>query len=77
MFRCRQNVGARIGNAFGKVGERQGAILLQHPKEMERLSDIQGLLYLPFEDKLEPEASKSLAKGIEDTLGLIIPASKL
>ena len=77
MFRCRQNVVLELGMLLAKLGRDRIAILLQHPKETERPSDIQGLLYIPFEDKLEPEASKLLAREIENKLDLVIPASKL
>lgn len=77
MYRCRQNVVLELGMLLSKLGRDRIAILLQHPKEMERPSDIQGLLYIPFEDKLEPEASKLLAREIEEKLGIVIPASKL
>lgn len=77
MFRCRQNVVLELGMLLAKLGRDRIAILLQHPKETERPSDIQGLLYIPFEDKLEPEASKLLAREVENKLGLVIPASKL
>lgn len=77
MFRCRQNVVLELGMLLAKLGRDRIAILLQHPKETERPSDIQGLLYIPFEDKLEPEASKLLEREVEDKLGIVIPASKL
>ena len=77
MFRCRQNVVLELGMLLSKLGRDRIAILLQHPKDMERPSDIQGLLYIPFEDRLEPEASKLLAREIEEKLGIVIPASKL
>lgn len=77
MYRCRQNVVLELGMLLAKLGRDRIAILQQHPKETERPSDIQGLLYIPFEDKLEPEASKLLAREIEDKLKITIPASKL
>lgn len=77
MYRCRQNVVLELGMLLAKLGRDRIAILLQHPKETERPSDIQGLLYIPFEDKLEPEASKLLAREIEHKLKVTIPASKL
>lgn len=77
MFRCRQNVVLELGMLLSKLGRERIAILLQHPNETERPSDIQGLLYIPFEDKLEPDASKLLAREIEDKLDIVIPASKL
>lgn len=77
MYRCRQNVVLELGMLLAKLSREKVAILLQHPNETERPSDIQGLLYIPFEDKLEPEASKQLAREIEEKLGITIPASKL
>jgi predicted nucleotide-binding protein len=77
MYRCRQNVVLELGMLLAKLGRDKIAILLQHPKETERPSDIQGLLYIPFEDKLEPEASTLLAREIEDKLKITISASKL
>lgn len=77
MFRCRQNVVLELGMLLAKLGRDRIAILLQHPKETERPSDIQGLLYIPFEDSLEPDASKLLAREIENKLDIVIPASKL
>lgn len=77
MYRCRQNVVLELGMLLSKLGRDRIAILLQHPEDMERPSDIQGLLYIPFEDKLEPKASKSLAREIEEKLGIVIPAKKL
>lgn len=77
MYRCRQNVVLELGMLLAKLGRDRIAILLQRPKETERPSDIQGLLYIPFEDKLEPEASKLLAREIEDKFKITIPASRL
>lgn len=77
MYRCRQNVVLELGMLLAKLGRDRIAILLQHPNDIEKPSDIQGLLYIPFEDKLEPEASKVLAREIEDKLEIVIGASKL
>lgn len=77
MFRCRQNVVLELGMLLSKLGRDRIAILLQRPEKTERPSDIQGLLYIPFEDKLQPEASKVLAREVEHKLGIVIPASKL
>jgi len=77
MYRCRQNVVLELGMLLAKLGRDKIAILQQHPNETERPSDIQGLLYIPFEEKLEPEASKLLAREIENKLGIVIPASVL
>jgi predicted nucleotide-binding protein len=77
MFRCRQNVVLELGMLLSKLGRDRIAILQQHPKETERPSDIQGLLYIPFENSIDQEAAKILAREIEDKLGIIIPASRL
>lgn len=77
MYRCRQNVVLEMGMLLAKLGRDRVAILQQHPKETERPSDIQGLLYIPFEDHIEPEASKLLARELENKLGIVISASKL
>lgn len=77
MCRCRQNVVLELGMLLSKLGRERLAILLQYPDKMERPSDIDGLLYIPFQDKLEPEASKKLATDIENKLDIVIPASKL
>ena len=34
------------------LGRKRVAVLLKNPKEMERPSDIEGLLYIPFTDNL-------------------------
>ena len=44
------------------LGRKRVAVLLKNPKEMERPSDIEGLLYIPFTDNLETEAGVILAK---------------
>lgn len=77
MFRCRQNVVLEMGMLLAKLGRDRVAILQQKPKETERPSDIQGLLYIPFEDHIEPTASKTLAAEIEHKLGITISASRL
>lgn len=77
MFRCRQNVVLEMGMLLAKLGRDHIAILQKNPKNTERPSDIQGLLYIPFEDRIEPEASKQLAREIESKLGRVIPASVL
>lgn len=77
MFRCRQNVVLEMGMLLSKLGRDRIAILQQYPKQTERPSDIQGLLYIPFEEHIQPEASKLLALEIEHKLGRVISASQL
>lgn len=47
---------------LSKLGRSRVAILLQQRENMERPSDIQGLIYIPFKDNLEKDAGFLLAK---------------
>ena len=76
MYRCRQNVVLEMGMLLSKLGRDRVAILQKNPSETERPSDIQGLVYIPFEEKVE-EASQQLAREIEAKLGITIAASDL
>lgn len=60
-FRARQNVVLEMGMLLSTLGRTKVAILIKSPAEMERPSDIQGLLYIPF-DKDVAEARIQLAK---------------
>lgn len=44
------------------LGRKKVAILLKKQDGMERPSDIQGLIYLPFYDNLQKDVGSSLAK---------------
>lgn len=61
-LRARQNVVLELGMLLAKLGRRRVAILLKQQENMERPSDIQGLIYIPFKDNLEKEAGLLLAK---------------
>jgi predicted nucleotide-binding protein len=61
-FRARQNVVLELGMLLTKLGRPNVAILLKTQENMERPSDIQGLIYIPFKDDIEKEAGLSLAK---------------
>lgn len=61
-FRARQNVVLELGMLLVKLGRPKVAILLGDQVEMERPSDIQGLIYIPFKDNLEKDAGPLLAK---------------
>jgi predicted nucleotide-binding protein len=61
-FRARQNVVLELGMLLSKLGRSRVAILLQQQENMERPSDIQGLIYIPFKDSLEKDARLLLAK---------------
>ncbi len=76
MCRCRQNVVLEMGMLLAKLGRENVAILQKNPSITERPSDIQGLVYIPFENKIS-EVSQLLAREIEPKLNITIPASKL
>src|SRR5258708_7076795 len=49
-FRARQNVVLELGMLLQVLGRTKVAILIKNVQNMERPSDIQGLIYLPFTD---------------------------
>ena len=51
-YRARQNVVLELGMMLSKLGRRNVAILLKQQENMERPSDIQGLIYIPFKDSV-------------------------
>lgn len=61
-YRARQNVVLELGMLLVKLGRPKVAILLESKVDMERPSDIQGLIYIPFKDDLQKEAGALLAK---------------
>jgi predicted nucleotide-binding protein len=61
-YRARQNVVLELGMLLAKLGRANVAVLLKTQENMERPSDIQGLIYIPFKDDLAKEAGVSLAK---------------
>jgi predicted nucleotide-binding protein len=61
-YRARQNVVLELGMLLVKLGRPKVAILLGKQVEMERPSDIQGLIYIPFKDDLQREVGPALAK---------------
>lgn len=61
-FRARQNIILELGLLLSKLGRKKVAILLKTDKDIDRPSDIQGLIYIPFKDDLQKEAGLSLAK---------------
>jgi predicted nucleotide-binding protein len=64
-FRARQNVVMEFGMMLAKLGRRNVAILMKQQDNMERPSDIQGLLYIPFKDNLQKDAGLLLAKEMQ------------
>lgn len=63
-YRVRQNVILELGMLLSKVGRAKVAILLSQAEEMEKPSDIDGLIYIPFINNVE-DAKVSLAKELQ------------
>ena len=63
-YRVRQNVILELGMLLSKVGRSKVAILLSQAEEMEKPSDIDGFIYIPFTNNVE-EAKVSLAKELQ------------
>ena len=61
-YRARQNVVLELGMMLAQLGRSRVAILMKQVTNMERPSDIQGLIYIPFKDNLQKEAGALLAK---------------
>jgi len=74
-FRARQNVVLELGLLLSKLGRARVAILLKNQEQMERPSDIQGLIYLPFTDDVA-ETQVQLAKEMGKQ-GLKIDVARL
>ncbi|MEZ5832068.1 MAG: nucleotide-binding protein [Dongiaceae bacterium] len=62
-LRARQNVVLELGMMLAVLGRHRVAILLKEQGKMERPSDIQGLIYIPFKDNVK-ETALTLAKEI-------------
>ena len=60
-FRARQNVVLELGMMLAHLGRKKVVILLKDQERMERPSDIQGLIYIPFKDDVK-DAQIQLAK---------------
>lgn len=63
-YRVRQNVILELGMLLAKIGRPKVAILLSQAEEMEKPSDIEGLIYIPFKNNVE-EGKISLAKELQ------------
>lgn len=74
-LRARQNVVLELGLLLNKLGRAKVAILLKSQDKMERPSDIQGLIYLPFSDDVS-ETQVLLAKEMVKQ-GIAISLAKL
>lgn len=76
-FRVRQNVTLELGMMLDKLGRKKVAVLLKQPDDgvMERPSDIDGLIYIPFSDSVG-DARIQLAKELNKQ-GLRIDVDRL
>ena len=74
-FRARQNVVLELGMMLSVLGRDRVAILMKDQVSMERPSDIQGLIYIPFKDEVR-EAALTLAKEI-NAKGISIDLQKV
>ena len=61
--RVRQNVVLELGMFLAKLGRERVAILLKEAADFEKPSDIQGLVYIPFQNRVE-EVSISLIREL-------------
>ncbi len=75
-YRARQNVVLELGMLLVKLGRPKVAVLLGNQVEMERPSDIHGLIYIPFKKDLQKEAGQNLAKEMAEQ-GFVIDVKKL
>jgi predicted nucleotide-binding protein len=74
-FRARQNVVLELGMMLSVLGRSKVAIVLKTDVNMERPSDIHGLIYVPFKEDIS-EAALVLAKEINGQ-GIPIDLSKV
>jgi predicted nucleotide-binding protein len=74
-YRARQNVVLELGMMLAVLGRSKVAILLKTDVQMERPSDIQGLIYVSFKDDVR-ETALTLAKEINGQ-GVPIDLSKV
>jgi predicted nucleotide-binding protein len=74
-FRVRQNVVLEMGMLLARLGRSKVAILLKNTEDMEKPSDINGLIYIPFTNDVK-EATVDLAKEMNRN-GYYIDISKL
>ena len=74
-YRVRQNVVLELGMLLSRIGREKVAILLSQAETMEKPSDIDGLIYIPFKDNVE-ETKLSLAKEMQNN-GYSLDIAKL
>lgn len=74
-YRVRQNVVLELGMFLAKLGREKVAILLREEKDFEKPTDIQGIIYIPFQKSVE-EASVSLIRELAKQ-GYVIDATRI
>ena len=74
-YRVRQNVVLELGMLLSRIGRDKVAILLSQAEDMEKPSDIDGLIYIPFKDNIE-ETKLSFAKEMQNN-GYALDIAKL
>lgn len=74
-YRARQNVVLELGMMLAVLGRKKVAVVLKTSTDMEKPSDIQGLIYVSFRDDVK-EAALTLAKEI-NAQGIPIDISKV
>jgi predicted nucleotide-binding protein len=75
LYRARQNVVLELGMLLAVLGRPKVAILLKSDLKMEKPSDIQGLIYIPFKESVN-EAKLTLAQEMHSQ-GIKIDLSKV
>lgn len=73
--RVRQNVVLELGMFLAKLGRDKVAILLKEEKDFEKPSDIHGLIYLPFQNKVD-EVSIDLIRELSRQ-GYVIDSARI
>lgn len=73
--RVRQNVVLELGMFLSKLGRERVAILLKEAENFEKHSDVQGLIYIPFQNKVD-EVSISLIRELSRQ-GITIDSTKI
>lgn len=64
-YRVRQNVVLELGMVLAKLGREKVAILFKQDINMDKPSDIQGLLYFPYKDDIIKDAGVGLGKEMK------------
>lgn len=73
--RVRQNVVLELGMLLAKLGRDKVAILLKEAHSFEKPSDIQGLVYIPFQNRID-EVSINLIRELHRA-GLTVETSRV